>query len=89
MLIINFQDHLKNMPNSKTNDVAKAKLETYNIRDYPLQAVTKVAVNPNAQACAYFAAGYQAGFVRVRGMDFLKDEYAPCTFEDYDFSTSL
>lgn len=41
---------------------------------YPLAAINKVAFNPNRQASLYFATGYQAGFVRVMWMEFLKDD---------------
>jgi WD40 repeat protein len=42
---------------------------------YPLTTLNKIVFNPNRQASLYYATGYQAGFVRVSWLEFLKDDH--------------
>ncbi|XP_063903465.1 uncharacterized protein LOC135122905 isoform X1 [Zophobas morio] len=42
---------------------------------YPLTTVNKIVFNPNRQASLYYATGYQAGFVRISWMEFLKGDH--------------
>ncbi|CAG9767922.1 unnamed protein product [Ceutorhynchus assimilis] len=82
-------DKLSNIPNTRTNNLTKVSLEKLNIHNYPLQAVTKVAANPNPQACTYWASGYQAGFIRIRHIEVLKKYFNPTIFVNYDFSKTI
>lgn len=41
---------------------------------YPLNTINKIVFNPNRQASLYYATGYQAGFVRISWMEFLKND---------------
>ncbi|KAL3282869.1 hypothetical protein HHI36_006028 [Cryptolaemus montrouzieri] len=41
---------------------------------YPLQAINRIALNPNRQATTYYVSGYQAGFVRLTCMKFLSKD---------------
>ncbi|KAH1023930.1 uncharacterized protein LOC109543640 isoform X1 [Dendroctonus ponderosae] len=80
---------LTEIPNSNTNDVKRVKVSQYNIHDYPLQAVTKVALNPNLQYNKMYATGHQAGFVRIRSMTFVKNNLMSNTFTEFNLSESL
>lgn len=41
---------------------------------YALQAINKIAVNPNKYSSTFFAVGYQAGFLRVSCMKFVNND---------------
>lgn len=41
---------------------------------YPMSAVNKIVFSPNKQSCLFYATGYQAGFVRISWMEFLKSD---------------
>ncbi|XP_008194372.2 uncharacterized protein LOC103313276 [Tribolium castaneum] len=41
---------------------------------YPLNTINKIVFNPNRQASLYYATGYQAGFVRLSWLQFLKSD---------------
>lgn len=54
------------------NNCVKFSISKPNL--YSLQAINKVAVNPNKQSSTFFAVGYQAGFLRVSCMKFLNKD---------------
>lgn len=84
-----FQDKLSEIPNSNTNDVKRVNVSQYNIHDYPLQAVTKVALNPNLQFNKMYATGHQAGFVRLRSITFVKNNSVKNAYADFNLAESL
>jgi len=63
-------ENIANTPNSINREM-KLKMATWDVREYNLQGINKVAYNPNQQACSHFAVGYQAGFIRLRTVKFL------------------
>lgn len=64
-------DNLDNTPNSIKNTLNPDNFSTWDISEYGLQSINKIACNPNPQACSYYAIGYQTGFVRLQWLQFL------------------
>ncbi|KAJ8969702.1 hypothetical protein NQ314_001633 [Rhamnusium bicolor] len=65
-----FSDFLTSSRKQKHED--KQELSKPNL--YSMQAINKIAYNPNLQASFYYAAGYQVGFVRLRYIKLLEKE---------------
>ncbi|KAL1490447.1 hypothetical protein ABEB36_013137 [Hypothenemus hampei] len=82
-------DDLSKIPNTKTNDLKTVKIDKYDINDYPMRAVNRVALNPNGQSCSFFCAGYQMGFLRIRNLEFLKRNFNPIVMTDNSFTETI
>ncbi|XP_060528679.1 uncharacterized protein LOC132703441 isoform X2 [Cylas formicarius] len=63
-----------NFPIVNTEVVDSDKFANSWTEIYPLSSINKISFNSNPQACSYFAVGYQAGFLRLKHLSFLKNE---------------
>ncbi|XP_050309290.1 uncharacterized protein LOC126745480 isoform X2 [Anthonomus grandis grandis] len=90
---IEFRDfnskHLAFLPSHKDKTLDRAEIDSYNIHKYPLNAVNKLATNPNCQAYPYYAVGYQAGFLRIRSIECLKTAFKPLRVPGHDFAMNF